>query len=221
VRRAELPADQREVSQAFAAEGVHLLTWSREGEQEFLEVAHEELIRRWDRLQRWGQEDQQGQRTHQRLTAAVVEWLARGRDESFLYRGAAIAEVEEWLARLPDDERSNLLNSDESAFLEQSRAARDRARLEQERRTQEAEELAEKRETLRAVEQQRRREAELSARRVRIWLAAALGMAFLAAGAAVAAFASATKARQQHALALSHELAAVVQTNIHGDPQLN
>src|SRR6185295_13738334 len=152
VRRAELPADQREVSQAFAAEGVHLLTWSREGEQEFLEVAHEELIRRWDRLQRWGQEDQQGQRTHQRLTAAVVEWLARGRDESFLYRGAAIAEVEEWLARLPDDERSNLLNSDESAFLEQSRAARDRARLEQERRTQEAEELAEKRETLRAVE---------------------------------------------------------------------
>jgi WD40 repeat protein len=224
VRGAELPFDQREVSQAFAAEGVHLLTWSSEGGQEFLEVAHEELIRRWDRLQQWARADQDGQRTHRRLTAAVDEWGARApdnRDESFLYRGAVLAAVEEWFARLPDDERVHVLNPEEIAFLEQSRAARDRARLEQERRTREAEELAEKREALRAAEQQRRRDAETSSRRVRTWLVAALAMAALASGAAVIAIINGTKVTRVQAIELSRELTTVVRANLEGDPQLN
>jgi hypothetical protein len=72
---------------------------------------------------------------HRRLSTAASEWSARMpnvRDE-FLYRGAALAEVEEWLARLPGDERLNLLSSNEVAFLEQSQAARGLAGLEKER----------------------------------------------------------------------------------------
>ena len=162
VRREELPADQEEVSQAFAAEGVHLLTWSREGERQFLEVAHEELIRRWDRLQGWVREDRRGQQTHRRLMTAAAEWSARGRHESFLYRGVALAEVEEWLARLPEQERASVLNSTEAEFLEQGRAA--------ERRR--AEEIA----LLRVAQQQaRQHEAVALSRELADTVAARLG----------------------------------------------
>jgi len=134
LRRSDLPLEQYEVSQAFAAEGVHLLTWSRENGQELLEVAHEELIRRWERLRRWVGEDRAGLRIHRRLTSAAADWTAKSRDESFLSRGAALAMVEEWLGGLPPEQRTNLLNAEEVAFLEHSRAARDRARQDQEQR---------------------------------------------------------------------------------------
>ena len=62
--------------------------------EEQVDVSHEALIRGWPRLRLWIDEDRAGLRAHRRLTEAAQEWERHGRDESYLYRGARLAEVE-------------------------------------------------------------------------------------------------------------------------------
>ena len=60
------------------------------------EVAHEALIREWQRLHEWLTEDRDGLRLHRHLTDAAREWEARERDASELYQGARLAQAREW-----------------------------------------------------------------------------------------------------------------------------
>ncbi|HZM25110.1 MAG TPA: helix-turn-helix domain-containing protein, partial [Anaerolineales bacterium] len=55
------------------------------------EVAHEALIREWQRLREWLNEDRDGLKLHRHLTETVREWESHGRDRSELYRGARLA----------------------------------------------------------------------------------------------------------------------------------
>ena len=77
------------------------------------EVAHEALIREWQRLHEWLTQDREGFRTHRHLTDAAGEWQALGRDAGALYRGARLAQASEWA--LPNEARLNEL---ERAFLD-------------------------------------------------------------------------------------------------------
>ncbi len=61
-----------------------------------IEVAHEALIRGWGQLRRWIESDRAGLRTHRRLTEAAHEWDQAGREPSFLFAGARLAEAREW-----------------------------------------------------------------------------------------------------------------------------
>ena len=79
------------------------------------EVAHEALIREWQRLREWLNEDRDGLKLHRHLTETAREWESHGRDRSELYRGARLAHAREWITvhgdRLNPSERNFLAAS--------------------------------------------------------------------------------------------------------------
>ena len=79
------------------------------------EVAHEALIREWQRLHEWLSQDREGLKLHRHLTDSAREWEILGHDAGALYRGARLAQVREWT--VANQER---LNETERAFLEAS-----------------------------------------------------------------------------------------------------
>jgi len=81
-----------------------------------VEVAHEALIRGWDRLRKWIDADRAGLRIQRELTAAAREWEANRREGSFLYGGTRLAVAREW-AKTHRGE----LNALEEEFLAASR----------------------------------------------------------------------------------------------------
>lgn len=89
--------------------------------QETVEVAHEALIRGWERLRRWVEEDREFLTWRQRLEATLREWERLERDEGALLRGGRLAEAERWLA-----ERGGDLSADERSFIQVSVALRER-----------------------------------------------------------------------------------------------
>jgi energy-coupling factor transporter ATP-binding protein EcfA2 len=83
--------------------------------QETVEVAHEALIRGWERLRGWVEEDRAFLTWRQRLGGALREWERLKRDAGMLLRGGRLAEAERWLGERGDD-----LSPYERAFIEAS-----------------------------------------------------------------------------------------------------
>jgi WD40 repeat protein len=81
-----------------------------------VEVAHETLVRCWERLRSWIEADREGLRTSRRLTAAANQW-ADEHDPDCLYGGSSLAIAEDWANDHPDE-----LSEDERAFLAASRS---------------------------------------------------------------------------------------------------
>ena len=103
-----------------------LLTFDRDPQtrEPTVEVAHEALIREWERLHQWLNEYRADLLVQRRLSAAMDEWKQSGRDSSYLARGARLAEFETLVAR-----KSLALNEDERAFVKVSGALRRRSSL--------------------------------------------------------------------------------------------
>jgi WD40 repeat protein len=182
------------------------------------QVAHEALIREWERLRGWLNEDREGLRLHRQLADAAQEWNLLERDASALYRGARLIQAQDFAANNPIT-----LNDLERTFLQQS-------------------ELEEKREIR---EQQARQERELAAatalaetqtraahqlKRRALFLAGAFLLALLMAGLAVSfgiqSASNATVAQQkaqealvQQKIAGARELAANAFSNLSIDPE--
>ena len=119
------------------------------------EVAHEALIREWQRLHEWLTQDRESLLLHRHLTDSAYEWGGRGRDPAELYRGARLAQAREWVAA--NEEKLNAL---ERAFLttsieQEEHDARERE-AQRQRELEAAQELAE---TQRRNAQQLRRRA--------------------------------------------------------------
>ena len=76
------------------------------------EVAHEALIREWQRLREWLTQDRDSLLLHRHLTASAHDWVARGHDPSELYRGARLAQAREWASAKVES-----LNAPERDFL--------------------------------------------------------------------------------------------------------
>ncbi|MDW8277708.1 MAG: NACHT domain-containing protein, partial [Anaerolineales bacterium] len=106
--------------------GARLLTASQEG----VEVAHEALIREWETLRRWLDEDRQALWTHRRLTEAAAEWERSGRDEAFLVHRAGRLEDALALRQHPFLH----LNQTEQAYLSACLKWQESQRKERERR---------------------------------------------------------------------------------------
>ena len=66
-----------------------------------VELAHESLIATWPRLRAWLDEDRDGLRLHRDVTGESGAWVASGRDEGELYRGARLEAAEQWAAAHP------------------------------------------------------------------------------------------------------------------------
>ncbi len=63
--------------------------------RDMVDTAHESLIRGWERLRRWMEEDREASRQVGVLRQAVREWEQSGKDHAFLYRDARLALLEE------------------------------------------------------------------------------------------------------------------------------
>jgi WD40 repeat protein/energy-coupling factor transporter ATP-binding protein EcfA2 len=137
VRKSELlpTGEQAEQTEAViqALADARLVTTTRDmaTSEEQVDVSHEALIRGWSRLREWIDEDRAGLRTHRRLTEVAIEWERNHRDESYLYRGARLAEAEEWAEAHADDP-----NPLEREFLEASVGAREAERIAARQRVQ-------------------------------------------------------------------------------------
>jgi WD40 repeat protein/DNA-binding SARP family transcriptional activator len=116
VTRSELDADEDErVLRVLAALVERRLLVVDGGT---VELVHEALLERWQRLVDWLEADVQGRLQHRHLTLAAKEWEAAGRDPSTLYRGARLAGALDWATEHAPD-----LNQLERHFLDESQAA--------------------------------------------------------------------------------------------------
>ena len=61
-----------------------------------VEVAHEALLREWDRLRDWVDGQREDLVFHRRLHTSAREWEEAGRDPSFLLRGGRLEQAERW-----------------------------------------------------------------------------------------------------------------------------
>jgi WD40 repeat protein/tRNA A-37 threonylcarbamoyl transferase component Bud32 len=123
----EFAEQGQEVVRRLAAAETRLLVTGRDDStgKQTVEVAHEALIRRWDRFRDWVNEDREFLRWRQRLRAAVADWERAGRDEGTLLPKTLLAEAEGWAQRRAGD-----LSPDEEAFI---KAGRERQIVEEQR----------------------------------------------------------------------------------------
>jgi hypothetical protein len=141
-----------------------------------IEVAHEALLREWGRLRAWLEAGRADVRAQRALAAAAAEWVAAGREVSYLLAGARLAQFDDWAAQT-----ELALTQDERAFLEASLAERERRETTEYERQQHELEIARQ---LAATEQRRTEEASRAAVRLQrraFLLAAALALALIAA----------------------------------------
>ncbi|MBS1967584.1 MAG: protein kinase [Chloroflexi bacterium SZAS-1] len=148
-----------------------------------VEVAHEALIRTWERLRSWLDASRDDVRQQRRLGAAAAEWAASGRERSFLASGARLTQLETWAA-----ETHLALNTEERAYMDASLSERD---------TQNIAEL---------VRAQREQALE---QRSKTFLRALVGMASAAAvlGLLLAAFAFSQRSRAEQNAAQAEQSA--------------
>jgi hypothetical protein len=92
-----------------------LLVTSSEQGVETVEVAHEALIRHWDRSKGWVNNARSFLTWRKRLEPFVDEWQNLKRDRTTLLRGGLLAEAQRWLAERPED-----LDAPEREFIEAS-----------------------------------------------------------------------------------------------------
>ena len=88
---------------------------------ETVEVAHEALIREWERLRGWVQDDYEFGIWRGRLRASLRQWKNANKDDGALLRGAPLVEAEDW-----QQKRLAELSPDERIFIQLSLALRDR-----------------------------------------------------------------------------------------------
>ena len=171
------------------------------------EVAHEALIREWQRLQEWLTQDRNGLLLHRHLTESAEEWTERGHDPTELYRGARLAQAREWASA--NEERMNAM---ERAYLTASIDQEEHDAMERETQRQRELESAQK-----LAETQSRTAKQL--RRRAVYLLGVLALAVIAALTA-GFFANRNAANLTHSEAqrLAAEANSLVQSG--ADPQL-
>ncbi len=63
-----------------------------------IELAHEAILREWDRLRAWLDDYRYDIRQQRLLAAAVSEWIGAGKDTSYLLHGARLEQFAGWVA---------------------------------------------------------------------------------------------------------------------------
>ncbi len=94
-----------------------------------IEVAHEALIRQWQLLRGWLQDNRENLLIQRRLTTAAEEWFNSGKDDSYLASGTRLDQFEIW-----SKETELALTGDEFTYLDASLAERVQRRAAEEAR---------------------------------------------------------------------------------------
>lgn len=117
----DMPQSVRATLERFVT--ARLLVVQGDGRESRIEVAHEALLRSWDRLVAWLKEDRAFLLWRKRVEEARREWLRTDRDAGALLRGPALAEASGWSEKYRD-----LLTRDELTFIEASLSGEHRRR---------------------------------------------------------------------------------------------
>jgi serine/threonine protein kinase len=181
--------------------GYRLLTTDRDPATRTptVEVAHEALIRQWQRLRAWLSDTREDVRLQRLLAAESQEWDENNRDASFLLRGGRLVQFEDWykystIALTPTD----------IEFIEASVAERERV---------------DEADRIRLL---REREAERRARRNLQLLLVGAFIALIVAGAlAFLAFQQSAAARKAEVVALNAQETAIIQVTDVAQAQSN
>lgn len=170
---------------------------------DWVQVAHEALIREWPTLRGWLEDNREGLRLHRQLTEAAQEWLGSDREPGMLFRGVRLAQARDWANTHADD-----LNAQEREFLTASNETSEREAAEREAARQRELEAAQK---LAVTERLRAEEGFQSAKRLkhRAVLMGIVGA--IASILAVLALIGWQKSSSQAALNRSLNLAAVAE----------
>jgi WD40 repeat protein/DNA-binding SARP family transcriptional activator len=126
--------DAEALQQVLDDYGSHrLLTFDRDPDTRAptVEVAHEALLTRWDRLRVWIDDRRDDLVLHRRLAASLTEWHDSGERPEYLLGGGRLEHFESFAA-----ESDIALTTDESDFLAQSRAHADQLTAGRRRRRQ-------------------------------------------------------------------------------------
>jgi WD40 repeat protein len=86
-----------------------------------IELSHEALIRNWDRLKAWLDQDREFLLWRKRLAGFVEVWLRTAQQETVLLAGAFLVEAEKWLS-----ERCDRLSTEERDYIAASVACHKR-----------------------------------------------------------------------------------------------
>ncbi|MCY4147297.1 MAG: protein kinase [Chloroflexi bacterium] len=160
-----------------------------------IEVAHEALIRQWERLREWLMESRDDVRLERDLLHAATDWQDARQDRSYLMAGNRLAIFEEW-SQTTDLRLSKL----ETDFLEASLVARAKQEAAERERT----------ERERLLEEHRRRNLRIA---VAVFAMAAVVAAILS----LVAFEQSNRANEQRAIAQDARAAAEEQRSIAED----
>ena len=76
-----------------------LISAGAEGQQAFIEISHEALLREWPALQEWIAQNREELRLARRLMQAAEEWQKSNHDPGAILQGTRLSQAEEWLAR--------------------------------------------------------------------------------------------------------------------------
>ena len=227
VRRPTTLATLCALAVATAAEVTEVIDVFREPSRSFLmppagealspetviDISHESLMRVWERLQAWADEEAQSARMYRRLAETAALHAA---GKASLWRDPDLQLALDWQAKEQPTAvwvaRYHEGFEPAMGFLQASVARRDDEAHEQEARRQEQEtqrqRALEQAQAL-AEEQQRRAEEQTRASQRFRWLAVVLAVAFaIAVGAAVLAIRQTQFAEEQTGLAISRSLAA-------------
>lgn len=175
-----------------------LISTGREGEETFVEVSHEALIREWPALREWLAQNREELRLERRIHQAAAEWEALNRDSGALLQGARLAQAQEWLARHAN--APPLVQEFLKLSIETRAEAQERELAQQKELRKQAEARATSEQQLREQQAAGALQARRSASRLR-WLASALGVLLLVV------IAAATMVYRQKVVERSHLLA--------------
>jgi Tol biopolymer transport system component/DNA-binding winged helix-turn-helix (wHTH) protein len=83
-----------------------LVSSGMDGQETFIEVSHEALIREWPALREWLAQNRDQLLLERRLDQAAGEWEQLGRDRGALLQGARLVRAQEWLAKQKESRSS-------------------------------------------------------------------------------------------------------------------
>jgi WD40 repeat protein len=197
---ASLDVDQQAMSAVLDTFGAsRQLSFDRDAKTgaSTIELAHEAMLTAWPRLNRWIDAAREELRIERRVAAAAREWVESDHDRSFLLGGSRLEQAEAWRSG-----SGIALTPEEGAYLDASRAERDRRKADEEARAAHERDL------------ERR-----SVRRLRA-LVGVLAVAMVVATAlAIFATRESGRAAREERKANARELAAASVANLEVDPE--
>ena len=111
----DLGQDAYPLVERFARSEALLVSKDETTGRETVEISNDELLRSWERLRKWSEDDVWLFRWRQELQAGKAKWEDKRRNSGELLHGPALTEARDWYKS-----HREYLNDSESAFLEAS-----------------------------------------------------------------------------------------------------